>query len=331
MRVLVTGGAGFIGSHLVDALLARGDAVTVLDNLSSGSIDNLKNHTNNPAFRFIQGDIRDAEAVKRALAGVDAIIHEAAMVSVPLSIKDPKLTHSVNVEGTLTLLKAGLKRGIKRFIYASSCAIYGEQAKLPISEDALPKPLSPYASSKLTAEQRCQKFHELEGLETVRLRYFNVYGPRQTGEYAGVMTKFTERLNANRPPIIHSDGKQTRDFIYVNDVVDATLLALEREDAVGEAINIGTGKETSINELCELFLELTGKTHLKPTHEARRAGDIKRSQADISKARKLLGFKPKVRLEDGIQRLLENTGVWKSFEDGGLEDMDFTLDRVPSF
>jgi UDP-glucose 4-epimerase len=304
MRILVTGGCGFIGSHLVDALLARGDAVTVLDNLSNGSMNNLKTHVNNPNFRFIQGDIRDAEVVEKALADADAVIHEAAMISVPRSIKDPELAHSVNVEGTLTLLKASLARGIKQFIYASSCAIYGEQSKLPISEDAPPKPLSPYASSKLKAEQNCRKFYELNELETVCLRYFNVYGARQAGEYAGVMIKFMERLRANRPLIIYGDGEQTRDFVHVDDVVDATLLALERGEAVGKTLNVGTGRATSINKLCEIFLRVTGKTGLKPTHEAPRAGDIRHSQADITRAMKFLGFKPKVSLEDGVEKLL---------------------------
>ena len=309
MRVLVTGGAGFIGSHLVDALLARGDAVTVLDNLSNGSMDNLKNHTTNSGFRFIQGDIRDAKAIEKAVAGVDAVIHEAAMISVPLSIEDPELAHSVNVGGTLALLKASLERGVKRFVYASSCAVYGEQARLPISEDAPPKPLSPYASSKLVAEQSCRAFYELEELETVCLRYFNVYGPKQTGEYAGVMTKFMERLRANQPPIIYGDGEQTRDFVYVSDVVDATLLALERDGAAGKTLNVGTGRATSINELCGIFLRLAGKIGLKPTHEAPRSGDIRQSQADIAKMRKLLGYEPKVSLEQGVEKLLRTLGV----------------------
>ncbi len=306
MKVLVTGGAGFIGSHLVDGLLARGHSVTVLDDLSSGTMDNLKTHTGKPAFRFVQGDIRDVEAVKRALVGAHAVIHEAAMTSVPLSVKDSALAHSVNVDGTLTLLKASLDRGVKRFVYASSCAVYGEQAELPISEGAPPKPLSPYASSKLAAEQNCLTFHERKGLETVCLRYFNVYGPRQTaGEYAGVMIKFLERLRANQPPIIYGDGEQTRDFIQVDDIVGATLLALEREDVAGEMLNIGTGKATSINELCRIFLATAGKTKLKPTHEAPRPGDIKYSQADVTKAMKLLGFKPKISLEEGVGKLLE--------------------------
>ncbi len=304
MRVLVTGGAGFIGSHLVDALLARGDAVTVLDNLSNGSMENLKNHTNNPALRLIQGDIRDAKAIENAVADVDGIIHEAAIISVPLSIKDPDLAHSVNAGGTQALLNASLERGVKRFVYASSCAVYGEQAKLPISEDAPPNPLSPYASSKLVAEQSCRTFNELEGLETVCLRYFNVYGARQTGEYAGVMTKFMERLRANQPPMIYGDGEQTRDFTYVGDVVDATLLALERNGVAGKTLNVGTCRTTSINELCKIFLRLTGKTGLKPTYEAPRSGDIRHSQADIAKIRKLLGYDPKVSIEQGVEKLL---------------------------
>lgn len=309
MRVLVTGGAGFIGSHLVDALVARGDTVTVLDNLSNGSMDNLKNHTNNPGFQFIQGDIRDAKAIENAVAGVDAIIHEAAMISVPLSIEDPELAHSVNSEGTQALLKASLERGVKRFVYASSCAVYGEQAKLPISEDTSPNPLSPYARSKLVAEQSCRTFYELEGLKTVCLRYFNVYGARQTGEYAGVMTKFMERLRTNRGPVIYGDGEQTRDFIYVGDVVDATLLALEREGVAGKTLNVGTGKATSINELCGIFLRLTGKTELEPTYEAPRSGDIRHSQADIANIKKLLGYEPKVSLEQGVEKLLRSFEV----------------------
>lgn len=310
MKVLVTGGAGFIGSHLVDGLLARGHSVTVLDKLSSGTMDNLKTHTGKPAFRFIQGDIRDAEAVKRALAGVDAVIHEAAMISVPLSIKNPEFARSVNVDGTLTLLKASLGHGVKRFVYSSSCAVYGEQAGPPISENAPLKPLSPYASSKLAAEKNCLAFHEREGLETVCLRYFNVYGPRQTfGEYAGVMMKFLERLRSDQPPIIYGDGEQTRDFIFVGDVAEATLLALERKGVAGEVINIGTGEATSINELCEIFLAAAGNTGLNPINKSPRAGDIRHSQADIKKAEKLLGFKPRVSLKEGVKRLWESTKI----------------------
>jgi UDP-glucose 4-epimerase len=313
MRILVTGGCGFIGSHLVDALLARSYAVTVLDDLSNGKLENLKNHLGGPAFRFIQGDIRNAGAVKKAIADADAVIHEAAMISVPLSVKNPVITRSVNVDGTLNLLKASSSFGVKRFVYASSCAIYGKQTKFPISEDAPPNPLSPYASSKLAAEKKCLAFHDQEGLETVCLRYFNVYGPRQAaGEYAGVMVKFLERLRADQPPIIYGNGGQTRDFVHVQDVVEATLLELEHDNVAGEVINIGTGRRVKINELCQIFLKTAGKPHIKPVHEGARVGDIRHSQADISKARKLLGFKPKVSLEKGVEML------WNSMRGGEI-------------
>jgi UDP-glucose 4-epimerase len=232
---------------------------------------------------------------------------------VPLSVKNPELTHSVNVEGTLNLLRASSDRGVRRFVFASSCAVYGEQKKFPIREDAPPKPLSPYAASKLAAEQDCLAFRDLGGLEAVCLRYFNVYGPRQIpGEYAGVMIKFLERIRASQPPTIYGDGKQTRDFVHVQDVVGATLLALERDSATGEVINIGTGRRVSINELCEIFLKTAGKTRIKPVHEAPHAGDIRHSWADISKARKLLGFEPKVPLEKGVKMLWESTGGGRS-------------------
>ncbi len=311
--MLVTGGAGFIGSHVVDALVARGDTVTVLDDLSSGKLENLKNHKGSGAFQFVRGDIRDTKAVGKALSDADAVIHEAAIVSVPLSVKNPELTHSVNVEGTLNLLKASSDRGVRRFIFASSCAVYGEQKKLPISEDAPSRPLSPYAASKLAAEQNCLAFRDLGGLEAVCLRYFNVYGPRQIpGEYAGVMIKFLERIRASQPPIIYGDGKQTRDFVHVQDVVEATLLALERDSATGEIINIGTGRGASINELCEIFLKAAGKIRIKPVHEAPRAGDIRHSWADIGKAKRLLGFRPGVPLEEGIRRLWVNMSCGRS-------------------
>ncbi len=310
MQVLVTGGAGFIGSHIVDALLARGYLVTALDDLSSGKMSNIKKQLNNPNFRFIQGDIRNPEMVEKALTGVKAVIHEAAIVSVPLSTKDPALVEQVNVQGTLNLLKTSSKQDIERFVYASSCAVYGEQTKLPISEDAPLEPLSPYASSKLAAEQNCQTSYGTEELETVCLRYFNVYGPRQVaGEYAGVMAKFSERLRKDQPPIIYGDGKQTRDFIHVDDVVNATLLALECDRVAGEVINIGTGKATSINELCEIFLRATGKTHFKPKHEAPRVSDIKHSQANIAKVGRLLSFEPSVPLKRGVKKLLEESGL----------------------
>ncbi|MEM3421383.1 MAG: SDR family NAD(P)-dependent oxidoreductase [Candidatus Hadarchaeum sp.] len=310
MRVLVTGGAGFIGSHLVDALLSRGYSVTVLDNFSTGSEGNISHHLDNKNFRLVRGDVRDQEAVRSALDGAEAVVHLAALISVPLSLKEPALTHEVNVEGTLTLLRASLEAGVTRFVFASSCAIYGEAKKLPIKEETPPEPLSPYASSKLEAERACLAFFEANAFPVVSLRYFNVYGPRQTGgDYAGVMLKFIERLRENQPPVIYGDGNQTRDFIYVTDVVGATLLALERPGVEGEAINVGTMRRTSVNELCELFLKLARRPKLRPRYEAARPGDIRHSQADITKARELLGFRPKVSVESGVKMLLRTQGV----------------------
>lgn len=309
MRVLVTGGAGFIGSHVVDALMAKGHAVTVLDNLSSGNKDKLKEHLRNPDFRFIEGDIRDIKAIQESLADVNAVVHEAAMASVPQSVKEPELFHAVNVEGTLSLLKASVDANIKRFVFASSCSVYGNPDKLPVTEQTSLNPLSPYAQTKLTGEEHCRAFN-LKGLPPVCFRYFNVYGPRQSyGEYAGVMMKFIDRLRNDQPPIIYGDGEQARDFVYVGDVANAALLVLDRDKVAGEVFNIGTGKTITINELCELFLKLTGKTHLKPIYEAARSDDIYSSQADISKARKLLSFEPNVKLAEGVKKLLKSQGL----------------------
>jgi len=305
MKVLVTGGAGFIGSHLVDKLMLDGHEVVVLDDLSSGSLKNIEHHLDERGFRFVKGDIRHSRTVEKALEGVDAVIHEAAIASVPLSIKNPALTNEVNIFGTLNLLEVSLRVKVKRFVYASSCAVYGAASELPIKEDAPLRPLSPYASSKLAAEEHCRAFYKNHGLETVRLRYFNVYGPRQTaGEYAGVMLKFLEHIRRDQPPIIFGDGEQTRDFVYIDDVVETTLLALNRDGIAGEVFNIGTGEGTTINRLCEIFLKLTGKTHLKPIYMDAKPGDIRHSQADITKAMKLLGYRPKVSLERGVRGFL---------------------------
>jgi len=305
MKVLVTGGAGFIGSHVVDKLMLNGHDVVVLDNLSSGNMKNIEHHLDEPRFRFVKGDIRQARTVKKAFEGIDAVVHEASIVSVPLSIENPVLTNDVNVKGTLNLLEAGLKAEIKRFVYVSSCAVYGDSSKLPINEDAPVRPLSPYASSKLAAEEHCITFYENHGIETVRLRYFNVYGPRQAAsEYAGVMVKFLERIKRDQPPVIFGDGEQTRDFVYVSDVVEATLLALNREGVAGNVFNIGTGEVVTINKLCKIFLELTGKERLKPIYMDARSGEVRHSQADIKKAMKLLGFGPKVSLKKGVREFI---------------------------
>jgi nucleoside-diphosphate-sugar epimerase len=304
-KVLVTGGTGFIGSHLVDRLMKEGCEVVVLDNLSSGRIENVKHHLNSGRFRLSKGDVRSSEDVKKAVKNVDAVFHLAAIVSVPLSIENPILVNDVNLRGTLNLLKASSEADVKRFTYISSCAVYGEVDRLPIDERCPTNPISPYAVSKLAAEYYCKVFCENYGLDTLCFRYFNVYGPRQVGgSYGGVITQFISRLKQRKPPIIYGDGQQTRDFVFINDVVEADMLALKCRHCSGETINVGTGKPTTISELASLLMEFFGQTHVKPVYKAAREGDIRNSQADISKAERTLGYKPKTTLKEGIRMLL---------------------------
>ena len=305
LKVLLTGGAGFIGSHLAERLLADGCRVVVLDNLYAGKLQNLKRCLDNPNFHFVKGDIRDKKIVDGVTVGVDAVIHQAAITSVPLSIKNPKFVYSVNVAATVSLLKSCVKNDVARFIFASSAAVYGAAKKMPISENAPTRPLSPYGKSKLRVEKYCQKFWDEHGLETVCLRYFNVYGPRQTaGQYAGAISKFFDRLGDKLPPIIYGDGKQTRDFVYVADVVEATVLALGCEKAAGKILNIGTGKATSVNQLSRTFMKLMCRSGVEPKYVALRAGDIRHSQADITKAKEILGYKPRISLELGLEKFI---------------------------
>jgi nucleoside-diphosphate-sugar epimerase len=304
--ILVTGGAGFIGSHLVDRLFKEGFNVSVLDNLSAGKIDNLASHKDKENFHFIKGDIRDLDLVKRTLRDIDTVFHEAAMVSVSRSVDDPAPTNEVNVTGTLNLLKACLDSNVKRFIFSSSTAIYGDTKTLPISEDSVPQPISPYAVSKLAAECYTRVFYEVYGFETVCLRYFNVYGPRQEyGPYSGVITAFINRLNHGEPPIIYGDGEQTRDFVEVKDVVEANMLALRKKNAVGQTFNIATELPTTVNQLAKLLQEIMDITELKPVYAEPRPGDIKYNYASISKAREILGYEPKVSLKAGLTGLVE--------------------------
>jgi len=305
-KILVTGGAGFIGSHIVDKLLTTGFEVFVIDNLCTGLLENIVTHQTRKDFHFIQGDIRNLGLVKNTLQDVDAVIHGAALVGVTSSIENPVLTNEVNVTGTLNLLKACLDFDVKRFIYTSSAAVYGDNKTLPHSESLVPHPISPYGVSKLAAENYATVFYEVYGLETVCLRYFNVYGPRQTyGPYSGVITIFINHLLDNQPLIIHGDGEQTRDFVNIQDVADATMLALRRKNAVGEVFNIGRGIATSINQVAGMLQEITGKTKLEPTHMNPRTGDIRHSYADITKARKVLGYNPKVELKEGLTQFVK--------------------------
>ncbi|MEM2917846.1 MAG: SDR family oxidoreductase [Candidatus Bathyarchaeia archaeon] len=305
MRVLVTGGAGFIGSCTVDRLLAEGFEVVVLDNLRSGCLDNVRQHFGKESFRFVKGDIRDVGLVRSLVGDVDCVVHLAALVSVKESIKDPALTFDINVNGTLNLLRACAGSGVKRFVYASSCAVYGDAEKLPIREDAPTKPISPYGVSKLDGERHVLRFYQEFGLETVCLRYFNVYGPRQAlNEYSGVITQFLNRIKNDMPLVIFGDGEQTRDYVHVEDVAKANLLALKGLGVAGEIFNIGTGVATSINRLASILLKFANKKHLKIEYCEAREGDIRHSVADISKAREKLGYNSKVSLEDGLRRLL---------------------------
>jgi nucleoside-diphosphate-sugar epimerase len=306
-KVLVTGGAGFIGSHIVDKLLSEGLEVTVVDNLSAGQPENFYHNSGKENFRFVEGDIRDTALVKGLVKDVEAVFHEAALISVVSSVKDPLTTHDVNVTGTLNLLKICVDSGVKRFVFASSASIYGEMETPLMREDMIPRPVSPYAVSKLAAENYAKLFYKIYGLETVCLRYFNVYGPRQKhSQYSGVIPIFIERALSNEPPIVYGDGKQTRDFVNVQDVVDANLVASNSKNAVGQVFNIGTGKAISINQLAKIIFRLLGKEDLKPVHSDLRPGETKLgSCADISKTKINLGYEPKITLEEGLLRLSE--------------------------
>jgi len=305
-RALITGGAGFIGGHLVDRLIKGGLEVTVLDNLSSGQEENLSLHVKDDSFHFVRGDIRDTGLVRGLVKGVDIIFHEAAIVSVPLTIKDPVLAHDVNVNGTLNILTACLNSSVKRFVYASCCAVYGNAEVSPQNEGLPPSPISPYAATKVSAEGYCKAFHQVYGVETVSLRLFNVYGPRQKlGNYSGVLVKFIDRLSRNEPPVIYGDGEQTRDLTYVEDVVEAHILALSSKSAVGEVFNIATGYATKINELLNMLADVMDVAPLRPMYAESRLGDVRHSCGDITKARRVLGYMPKFSLEEGLRKLFE--------------------------
>ncbi len=306
-KVLVTGGAGFIGSHLVDRLLAEGFEVWVLDDFSAGRMENVSCHTGVRGFHLVRGDVRDFGLVEKVVDGVDVVFHLAALVDVALSVENPVLFDEVNVVGTLNLLKACVDSGVRRFVFASSAAVYGDSEPPMKREDMLPKPISPYGVSKLAAENYVRVFNELYGLETVCLRYFNVYGPRQglASTYSGVITAFVSRLLKGQSPVIHGDGSQTRDFVNVDDVVSANMFALESKSAVGEVFNIASGTVVSISELARILQQFTNTGHLKPVFTEPRPGDIKHCSGDISKAEELLGFHPKVQLKDGLSKLVK--------------------------
>jgi UDP-N-acetylglucosamine 4-epimerase len=306
-RVLVSGGAGFIGSHLVDRLLAEGFEVLVLDDFSSGRMENVSCHRDVKEFCLVRGDVRDAGLVRRVVEGVDGVFHLAALVDVELSVENPVLFNEVNVVGTLNLLRACVDCGVKRFVLASSAAVYGDSGDAIKREDMLPKPISPYGVSKLAAENYVRVFNEFYGLETVVLRFFNVYGPRQgsTSSYSGVITAFMSRLLHGQAPIIYGDGKQSRDFVHVDDVVSANLLALQSKKGVGHVFNVGSGTATTVVELAEIMQQITDTKGLKPIYAESRAGDIKHCSGNIRKAEEVLGFHPQIQLTHGLSKLVD--------------------------
>jgi nucleoside-diphosphate-sugar epimerase len=298
---LVTGGAGFIGSHLVEALLKRGDTVRVADNLSSGKRANLPNNID-----FVEGDLADDGVAARAVQGCDYVLHQAAVPSVPRSVKDPVGTNRANVDATLQVLVAARDAGVKRLVFAGSSSEYGNSQVLPKREDMRPAPITPYALQKWTGEQYCSMFTSLYGLETVSTRYFNVFGPRQAPDspYSGVISLFIKAFLSGQAPLIHGDGRQTRDFTYVTNVVDGVLRAATTPGVSGEYINVATGGRVSLLELARALQLITG-TEITPTFGPPRDGDVKDSQADIFKARKMLGYEPTVPFEEGLRHTVE--------------------------
>jgi nucleoside-diphosphate-sugar epimerase len=298
---VVTGGAGFIGSHLSEALIARGDTVRVVDSLITGHTRNIRD-----GAEFVQGDLADPDVARRAIDGADYVLHQAAIPSVPRSVADPISSNRANIDATLNVLVAARDAKVKRLVYAASSSAYGNAAALPKREDMPTGPLSPYALQKLVGEQYLKLFTSLYGLETVSIRYFNVFGPRQDpgSPYSGVISLFITALLAGKAPRIYGDGGQTRDFTYVGNVVDGVLRACTAPQASGEVINVATGGRISLNELFTTLRGIIGGT-MEPEYLPERAGDVRDSQADISKAQALLGYSPVISFEEGLRRTVD--------------------------
>lgn len=302
MKALVSGGAGFIGSHIVDRLLNDGHQVTVLDDFSTGHRDNLPTHDE---LTIIEGDISNNDTVKQCMSGVDWVFHKAAIASVPKTVNDPVGSSLINYQGTLHLLEAARDHKVKRFVFASSAALYGDEPTLPKLETMRPVTLSPYAVDKLASESACGMYSRLYGLETVCLRYFNVYGPRQdpSSPYSGVISIFTHKLSHNEIPTIYGDGEQTRDFIFVSDVVEANIRAVTENGCSGKFFNIACANKISLNRLLKTLCELY-EVEPNVRYDEARQGDIKHSYASIDKARTLLNWSPHIDLKEGLSRLV---------------------------
>ncbi|RKU32918.1 LPS biosynthesis protein WbpP [Candidatus Poribacteria bacterium] len=301
---LVTGGCGFVGSHLVEALVQKGERVCVFDNCSTGKAKNIAHLKDQ--IEFVEGDLRELDVVHQAVAGVDYIFHQGARPSVARSVADPILSNNVNINGTLNLLVAARDAGVKRVVYAASSSAYGNIPTLPRSETLSPQPASPYAITKYVGECYCRVFTQVFGLETVALRYFNIFGPRQdpTSQYSAVIPKFIHAYLHGNSPAIEGDGEQSRDFTYIANAVHANLLACHAEGVAGEVFNIGCGQQTSINKLASLIGEMM-ETDAQPVYTSSRPGDVRHSRADIRKAQQLLDYEPKVELKAGLRRTID--------------------------
>jgi nucleoside-diphosphate-sugar epimerase len=302
---LVTGGAGFIGSHIAAALMADGARVRVLDDLSTGHRENIEEIGGD--LDFIQGSVADEQLLNKILDGVEVVFHEAAIPSVPRSVEAPRQTHIASVDGTFSLLVAARDKKVRRVVYAASSSAYGDQPTLPKAEHMLPDPLSPYAVAKLVGEYYCQVFTRVYGLETVSLRYFNVFGPRQDpgSQYSGVVSRFISTLLSNERPVIYGDGEQSRDFTYIDNVVSANLKAASARDASGKVINVANGERITLNELLAELKDLTGKQDVTAEYREPRVGDVRHSLADITLARQFLEYESKVGLREGLQRTID--------------------------
>jgi nucleoside-diphosphate-sugar epimerase len=302
---VVTGGAGFIGSHIANALTRNGLRVRIIDDLSTGHRENLDEITGD--VEFTEGSVADEQLLKKVLDGAELVFHEAAIPSVPRSVEHPRQSHVASVDGTFSLLLAARDRNVRRVVYAASSSAYGDQPTLPKREDMLPDPLSPYAVAKLVGEYYCQVFARVYGLETISLRYFNVFGPRQDpgSQYSGVVSRFISVLLKNQQPVIYGDGEQSRDFTYIDNVIDANLKAATASRGFGSVVNVATGNRITLNQLLEEVKAIVGKPEVKAEYQPARVGDVRHSLADISRAHELLGYQPIVGLKEGLQRTID--------------------------
>ena len=308
-KVLVTGGAGFIGSNLAEELIKKGAKVSILDNLITGFRENLDEI--NGDFDFIEGDLNDDDKLNIALEGVDTVFHQAALPSVPRSVENPLETHNACVNGTFNLLLKSKEKNVRRLIYAASSSAYGDQETLPKIETMIPKPLSPYAAAKLMGEYYCQVFSRVYGLETLCLRYFNVFGPRQnpSSMYSGVISRFIDSLMTGKSPVIYGDGEQSRDFTFIANVVDANIKAAQTKTGIGEILNVANGERISLNELLEVLKKITGNFDVQADYQTERKGDVKHSQADNGRALKWLNYQKLFGLKEGLQQTID---WWKT-------------------